>query len=268
MANNKIGLSYYSIDTDRYQDIKIKRLKKRFGGLGIAIYDYILCEIYRVKGCYVEWDENRVFDVAEYFSLPEITVTEVVDYCCNVGLFDKVILDKERVITSRSIQIRFIDISKRAKRSSIIIPENIKIVREESGIIREETAILREESDDNGGSLPQSKENNSKIKDKKEECSVEEDGLIDHTTLLFKEFQLFLNKYTPQVKEMSDPFTLDQFKVMLSRSRGKTKEAKLRWIGDIVKEMHNKPGLTKKYYSAFSTYQIFEKQKIKQLSKN
>lgn len=49
MANNKTGLSYYNVDTDRYQDMRIKRLKKDMGCRGVAVYDYILCEIYRVK---------------------------------------------------------------------------------------------------------------------------------------------------------------------------------------------------------------------------
>ena len=79
MANLKIGLAYYNVETDRYQDIKIKRLKKDFGCNGIAVYDYLLCEIYRDKGCFIEWDESTVFDVAEYFGLKENLVKEIVN---------------------------------------------------------------------------------------------------------------------------------------------------------------------------------------------
>jgi len=67
LANNKTGFDYYNVDTNRYQDMKIKRLKKSFGCNGVSVYDYILCEIYRVRGCFVEWDENTAFDVADYF---------------------------------------------------------------------------------------------------------------------------------------------------------------------------------------------------------
>lgn len=49
MANIRVGLSYYSVDTDRYLDIRIRRLVKAFGCDGIAVYDYLLCNIYRVK---------------------------------------------------------------------------------------------------------------------------------------------------------------------------------------------------------------------------
>ena len=44
----KTGLSYYQAETDRFQDIKVKRLKKRYGCEGYAVYQYIQNEIYRV----------------------------------------------------------------------------------------------------------------------------------------------------------------------------------------------------------------------------
>ena len=74
MANHKQGLAYYNVDTDRYSDRRIKRLKKAFGGVGIAVYDYILCEVYRDKGCGLEWDDDTAFDVADYFGLKESLV--------------------------------------------------------------------------------------------------------------------------------------------------------------------------------------------------
>ena len=67
----KPGFRYYNIDTDRYQDIKIKRLKKECGCSALSVYDYVLCEIYRVKGYYIEFDENIIFDIAEYMQVDE-----------------------------------------------------------------------------------------------------------------------------------------------------------------------------------------------------
>lgn len=122
MANTKTGLNYYTIDCDRYQDRKIKRLKKDLGCKGIAVYDYILCEIYRVRGCFLEWDDNTVFDVAEYFGLEENTVREVVRYCGSVGLFDRELLSRG-IITSLSIQHRYIEMCTRAKRKAVVIPD-------------------------------------------------------------------------------------------------------------------------------------------------
>lgn len=126
----KPGLSYYSIDTDKYQDIKIKRLKHAAGPAGVAVYDYILCEIYRVKGCFLEWDDSRVFDVANYFGMTESAVGEIVNLCCNVGLFDKAVRTSGGVLTSSSIQSRYAKICADAKRKDFEIPEFIKITPE------------------------------------------------------------------------------------------------------------------------------------------
>jgi hypothetical protein len=124
----KAGFNYYTVDCDRYQDRKIKRLKKGFGCSGIAVYDYILCEIYRVQGCFLEWDENTVFDVAEYFGLKEDAVLEIVKYCGFVGLFDKDLLSRG-IITSVSIQHRYMEMCYRAKRKDAVIPD-ILIIRD------------------------------------------------------------------------------------------------------------------------------------------
>ena len=170
MAKVKIGLNYFSVDTDRYQDIKIKRLKKAHGCQGLAVYDYVLCEIYRDKGCFLEWTEDIIFDVAEYLALTEDVVKQVVSFCASVGLFDEEKL-AEGVVTSRSIQERYMDFCQRAKRKDAVIPENIKLT-EECEIIPEECEIIPEECeetadcsggmDDYSGSLPRREVKRSK----------------------------------------------------------------------------------------------------------
>ena len=130
MANHKQGLAYYNVDTDRYSDRRIKRLKKAFGGVGIAVYDYILCEVYRDKGCGLEWDDDTAFDVADYFGLKETLVNEIVKYCGAVGLFDATLLSGG-IITSKSIQRRYLEMMSRAKRTGVNIPEEWRISSEE-----------------------------------------------------------------------------------------------------------------------------------------
>ena len=147
MANIRVGLSYYSVDTDRYLDIRIRRLVKAFGCDGIAVYYYLLCNIYRVKGCFAAWDESTAFDVSEYWDLKESQVEEIVKYCCAIGLFDKGLFTNGRVITSRAIQIRYIEMSKLAKRNSFDIPDNICLIQEEIQKLPEKTRKLLEVSD-------------------------------------------------------------------------------------------------------------------------
>lgn len=145
MAKAKTGLSFYSMDSDRFQDIRIKRLKKDCGCDGFAVYEYILNEIYRVRGCVLVWDESTAFDVAEYWGLKETKVNEIVRYCCAVGLFSKELLSNGSVLTSPSIQSRYIDMCIRAKRKGIIIPEEYDIIPEESRKILEEYRKTQED---------------------------------------------------------------------------------------------------------------------------
>ena len=138
MANIRVGLSYYSVDTDRYLDIRIRRLVKAFGCDGIAVYDYLLCNIYRVKGCFAAWDESTAFNVAEYLRLKESVVLEIVRYCGGVGPFNKELLSRG-IITSAAIQRRYIDTCIRAKRKNLEIPEFCRILPEETAKLPEES---------------------------------------------------------------------------------------------------------------------------------
>ena len=117
---SKNGFSYYKAETDRYQDIKIKRLKKRYGCDGYAVYQYALNEIYRVEGCYIRWTEDQHFDCADYWGLPEARVKDIIDYCAEICLFNTLIWQKECILTARAIQSRYLDICKVSKKKAYI----------------------------------------------------------------------------------------------------------------------------------------------------
>lgn len=123
----KTGLSYYQADTDRFQDIKVKRLKKRYGCEGYAVFQYIQNEIYRVEGCYIRFTDDQLFDVSEYWCIDEDRVEAIIEYCAEVELFEAITWRTKRVLTSVDIQQRYIDICRRAKKK-ILIPEDILLI--------------------------------------------------------------------------------------------------------------------------------------------
>lgn len=127
---SKNGFSYYKAETDRFQDIKIKRLKKKYGCDGYAVYQYALNEIYRVDGSYIRWTEDQLFDCADYWGMNEERVKEIVDYCAEICLFDPVVWKMKCILTSRAIQTRYIDICKLAKKK-MYIPLDILLVEPE-----------------------------------------------------------------------------------------------------------------------------------------
>jgi hypothetical protein len=143
----KESLRYFQNDTDRFQDIRIKRLKKQHGSNGFAVYDYLLHEIYRVKGYYLKFDEPELFDVADYWSLLESDTSDIIKFCCSIGLFDNRIYFEKGILTSQSIQRRFLEMSKRAKRKGTHILEEIALLPEESSEVPEESGENQEESD-------------------------------------------------------------------------------------------------------------------------
>lgn len=153
MAGSKTGFDYYSVQTDRYSDIRIKRLKKDFSTDGIAIYDKVLCEIYRDKGYFVVWEQSVAFDIAEYFAKPEDLVERIIKHCCRIGLFNQKLFESKGVLSSHSIQKRYLDWCKKAKRSAPKIISGFKlqeesdIIQEEWGKVPEESPIIPEESD-------------------------------------------------------------------------------------------------------------------------
>jgi len=189
------GLAYYKTDTDRYQDIKIKRLKHAFGCVGIAVYDYVLCEIYRVQGCFLEWDESTAFDVADYFGLKETLVNEIITYCGFVGLFNKEVLTCESVLTSLSIQSRYAEFCKISKRKSVEIPNSIQLILDKSTKTPEEIPKTPEYSVENQEEIIQSKVKKSKVKESKNNGST------------FSPFDVTLNDFLEMRKKIKKPAT-------------------------------------------------------------
>lgn len=179
----KQGLSYYAVDTDRYADRKIKKLKHSFGCSGLAVYDYLLCEVYRDRGCVLEWDEDTAFDVADYFGLKVTTVKEIVKYCGAVGLFDAELLSRG-IITSEAIQKRYVEMCNRARRPNIEIPEEIRLFTQKTEKLRknsEETQKITQVFD---------KVNNSKVNNNKLSlCNA-------HTCATDEERERFLEIFT------------------------------------------------------------------------
>ena len=121
------GFEYYRAETDRFRDIKIRKLRKEHSCAGYAIYQYVLNEIYRVEGCYIRFTDDQLFDVSEYWGIEEQRVEKIIEYCTEVELFDTITWHTNHVLTSVDIQQRYLEICRRAKKK-IVLPEDIRLV--------------------------------------------------------------------------------------------------------------------------------------------
>ena len=157
--NKKEGLSYFPFDVDFFQDLKIRKLIKYQGSNAIAIYAFILCNIYK-DGYYIRWDNDLPFIISEQTGYDESYIVEVINCCLDIGLFSKDLFDYERVITSFGIQDRYRKINDLCRRKSDI-SEYMLISSEEKRIFSEETPITSAKS-------TQRKEKEIEVKERKE----------------------------------------------------------------------------------------------------
>lgn len=142
--NRKEGFDYFPCDSGFYDDVKIMRLMK-FHTYGVYVYHYLLCQIYK-SGYYIYFDENTAFLVSNRFNIDESDVVDIIQFCMKVGLFDDNLFNEEKVLTSHGIQKRYLEISQRAKRKTVIDKYDlIFISSEENAEILEENVISSEE---------------------------------------------------------------------------------------------------------------------------
>lgn len=108
--NRKVGLDYFPMDVDFFQDIRIRKLIKYQGGKAVTVYALLLCIIYK-QGYYVRWDDGLPFIISEQTGFEEAYIQEVFKCCLIVGLFSKELYDSDKVITSKGIQKRWIKLT-------------------------------------------------------------------------------------------------------------------------------------------------------------
>lgn len=81
---------------------------------------FIVNEIHRVEGYYMIMDSDGLFDVSDYSRMDEQRIAGIVDYCAELGLFDKGLWRSRQVLTSEEIQNRYMGICKSIHRKPSI----------------------------------------------------------------------------------------------------------------------------------------------------
>lgn len=160
--NRKIGLDYFPMDVDFFQDIRIRKLIKYQGGKAVTVYALLLCIIYK-QGYYMRWDEELPFIISEQTGFEEAYIQEVFKCCLVVGVFSKELYESDKVITSKGIQERYKIICDQLRRVcqfdefGLISSEETSISSEEKGISSEEKVISSAEMPINSAKSTQRK---------------------------------------------------------------------------------------------------------------
>ena len=120
MANRaKTGLEYFPLEVTLFSDIKCRKMIRKYGSDAITLYLYLLCRIYE-DGYYIELDEDLMFFAAETLKLDEDLVNEMLNFMLKIGIFDENLAKKEKLLTSKGIQIRYFEIAKISRRKKTV----------------------------------------------------------------------------------------------------------------------------------------------------
>jgi len=113
-APNKIGLNYFSLDVDFFEDEKILAISGEFAVKGEIITLRLLCEIYR-NGYFVEYTELLKNKLARLGGLSGGLVDEVTNKLVKYNFFNEVVFREHKILTSKAIQKRYLEATKRRK---------------------------------------------------------------------------------------------------------------------------------------------------------
>lgn len=128
----KDGVDYFPFEVDFFSDNKIKIVRSRYGSDGVAIYIYLLCEIYRDKGYYLQCNEDTDCLVAAELGMSTDKVGQIKAYLLGRSLFDNTLFRSAEVLSSKGIQRRFQQAVKgRAAKNPVVVREDLWLLDEE-----------------------------------------------------------------------------------------------------------------------------------------
>lgn len=196
----RIDYAGWSVDIFS-NDPKIDKLLDAQGWIGFGIYFYLCQMAFGSEGYFYEWCYDLCATTARKMGggVGAGTVKETVDYCLQIGLFDKGLFDRWGVLTSRGIQKSYLVVLKSKNRKGTEIIEEYWLLdtfneRDYQGVVfvRKNSQLLGENDDslavnshslkENGNSLGQKK---SKVKSSKEDITVATPAEPKQTTISF-----------------------------------------------------------------------------------
>lgn len=168
----KQGLDFAAWDVHIFDDDeRFDVLINAQGWSGFGVFFYICTKAYATNGYYYEWREKTsAAAIAKRMSggIKSDTVKQVVQLCLQIGLFDNGLFDRERILTNKMMQERYMyAIEKRSKRGRTINKDYWLLKEDETKayiIVPENEHNLSE----NGNNLAENDIKKSKVKESKE----------------------------------------------------------------------------------------------------
>ena len=215
----KNGLDYFPLDVDIDQDDKIALIEAQHGIVGFAIVIKLLMKIYK-NSYFYEWTEKEQLLFSKRINVDINSINVVINDCVKWGLFDSNLLENKEILTSRGIQVRYLEaVGRRTKveinKEYLLLDENAVNVYKNLVIV-DINSDNEEVSDDINpqSKVKESKEKKSKVNNNKEDsCSsdfniyhyMQQRGFISISPLIAEQVQADIEIYSlEEVKQAID----------------------------------------------------------------
>lgn len=192
----KQGIDYYPKDVKAKYDTKFKYVESKNSVIARLVIYELWDLIYAENGYFLKFDNiQRVLFLGD-LPINDEQLTDILDSCFEIGLFEKGLFDKYQILTSESIQKRYMEaIGRRAKvpiiSSYFLLPKNsyrnINLVNDYINSINDDNNSI------NDNINPQSKVKESKVNKSKVKENREKENKTNNQEIFSRFFELFSN---------------------------------------------------------------------------
>ena len=226
---NKTGIDYFPFDVDFFQDEKVQFVSARFQLKGEITAIRLLCKIYR-NGYYTEWNDDTALLFAKSVGdgVQDSFVKDVVHELLKRGFFDKGIFERFGILTSRGIQNRYFEATKRYKKVEVIGDFLLVDVSEMKNVyINSKNVYINSKNDDINSQ--KKREINKKEKEKEKEKEIEKMQFAEFVSMTNVEYQTLVTEHG---EEATREFVkiLDNYKGSSGKKYKSDYRAILTWV--------------------------------------
>ncbi len=175
----KVGIDYFSFDSDYSDHPRVKFILAEFGAKGYVVAVELTAYIYRHFGYYMKWSEENQLLFANSVAWSGASVNlivEIVSRLIKWGYFNKSVFDSAEVLTSKRFQKSYIEATRKRKNGGVIYEYNL-LNDAQKEFSAEETPKKAEETPTKGEESAQSKGNETKGNKKSRKKTTQPDAL-------------------------------------------------------------------------------------------
>ena len=144
----KVGIDYFSHDTNMMSDNKIRFIRAKHGLIGYAVFLRLIEDIYSENGYFLKADDKFNILFASDNNLDLNVYILILNDCIEEGLFNKELYNEHKILTSKRIQSNYIAATVR-RNNIYLLKEYLLLSSEECKVVNSKCKIHIKNLNDN-----------------------------------------------------------------------------------------------------------------------